>query len=320
MKNKLTSLFFLTLFAANLVSAQEIKIQFGAFDGENFFDGLKASDVRVLQNKKALTLGSFELKREVPLEIVIMIDASASQERSIEDEKKAAEYLVDNVLKKGRDKIAIVRFTGELSLEQDLTDDFARAKEQIKKIEFVPPGFSQGVTVISVPSVIPPVLPPVNSDVAKIAATSIWDSIKQVSEAVAKVKSSGARRAIIIFTDGFNTYGETKLKEAVASSMKTNIPIYAVGIGDEFYGGVDKKTLDKITEQTNGVLILPKKELKNFSQQAQKFEQALHSVYEITFAASGAKDELQEIKIEIINPELRKKKLEILQPKGYFAP
>lgn len=317
MKTKLKFLFFLLLFTAISASAQEakVKMQFGVFgENGNFFANLKASDIQILQNKKSLQLVSLEAKTENPLEIIIMIDASISQEKMLPVEKKAAEYFIDNVLNSGKDKVAIVQFTGKVSLEQDLTDDLAKAKEKIKKIEFEPPpGYVGG-------GIIAGISPPKNSDMQAMGSTSIWDSIIQVSQAVAKVKASNARRAVILISDGVNTFGDGKLKEAIAFSIKTGIPVYAIGIGDDLYGGIDKKTLKILTEQTNGVLIIPKKKLEDLPEQIKKFEQGLRSVYEVTFSTNSAvsKDALQEAEIEIINPELRKQKLEILQPKGFF--
>ena len=71
------------------------------------------------------------------------------------------------------------------------------------------------------------------------------------------MKQVDSRRVVILISDGVNTFGESKFKEVIFSSLKYQVPIYAVGIGDDFYDGVDKKTLKKLTEQTSGVLILP---------------------------------------------------------------
>jgi hypothetical protein len=55
-------------------------------------------------------------------------------------------------------------------------------------------------------------------------------------------------------------------------------------------------------------------------QEIKKLEQGLRSIYEITFVPSiiNSNTRLQEAEIELINSELRKQKLKILQPKGFF--
>lgn len=59
------------------------------------------------------------------------------------------------------------------------------------------------------------------------------------------------RRAIILLTNGVNTYGQKKLDDAVQAALRIEAAIYAIGVGDDFYDGVDKGVLKKITE-TNG--------------------------------------------------------------------
>lgn len=311
-------LLLLIFLGVNIVSSQEtkVKIQFNVFEENgDFFSGLKAQDIQILQNKKPLQVSSLELKTDNSLEVIIMIDASASQERTLPNEKKIAEYFIDNVLKKERDRVAIAKFSGSISIEQDFTNDFSRTKEQVKKIEFEPPAgyIGGGIVAGSKP-------PAKNSaDFAK-GSTSIWDSIKQIIQTVSKIETTNSRRAVILISDGVNTFGDVKLKEAIEASIKYQIPIYAVGIGDKDYGGIDRKTLEKLTEQTNGVLIVPEGKSEKMLQQLKKLEQGLRSTYEITFEPStvNSKDSLQEVKIEVINPELRKRKLQILQPKGFF--
>ena len=241
-----------------------------------------------------------ELKAESSLEICIMIDASASQERILPFEKEVAEIFIDNVLTKEKDKIAIIKFTEEISLIQDLTNDFSRAKEQLKLIEFEPPKF-------------------VGNKTAK-GFTSIWDSTINVINTFAKIKSIDSRQVVILISDGINTFGNSKLKEVIASSLKNQIPVFAIGIGDDFYNRVDKNALEKLTEETSGILILPDENDKDLIKQIKILGSGLHPNYRATFTVNQviSKNSLQELKIKIVNSELQKKKLQIIQPKGFI--
>lgn len=315
MKDEL-NLFFLILlisFVTNLTLAQEnkVKIQFSILDENgNFFDDLKDSDIQISKN----SITSLKLNTESSLDIGIMIDASASQEGTLPFEKKVAESFIDSILQSKKDKVSVIKFTGVVSLEQDLTNDFQKAKEQIGKIEFEPPsGYISGGTVVAT-------TPSPNKKQIAQGSTSIWESIKQVLEAFSKVQTNNSRRAIILISDGVNTYGDVKLKEVINFSVKKKIPIYAIGIGDEFYGGIDKKTLKKITEETGGISVIPNKKLENLPQQLKIIEQSLRSNYEVIYTPNlvNSKDKLQELKVEIVNPELRKRKLQIIQPKGFY--
>ena len=53
--------------------------------------------------------------------------------------------------------------------------------------------------------------------------------------------SDKTRRAIILLTDGVDTSSRLKMQEAVDSALKTDVIIYAIGIGDSFsFDGVDE--------------------------------------------------------------------------------
>lgn len=319
MKNKfvkISVLFLVTILAQNILAQEKtVKFQFNILDETgNFVYDLKTSDIQILQDKKTLQLNSIESKFDLPLEIVIMIDASASQERMISFEKTFAENIIDNILNKEKDKVAVVKFSGEVLLMQDLTNDFIKAKEQLKLIEFEPPqGFiGGGVTASPFPQ---------NSKQIAKGSTSIWDSVKDVVSAFSNVKNNNSRKIVILISDGVNTYGESKLKEVVFSSLKNQVPIYAVGIGDSNYEGVDKKNLKKLTEQTSGILVLPNEKGKDLLKDLEMLKKALRSSYEanITINQINSKDSVQELTVEIINPDLRKKKLHVIQPKGLFC-
>ncbi|HEX8368040.1 MAG TPA: VWA domain-containing protein [Pyrinomonadaceae bacterium] len=337
MINKLKLLFLLLLivFAPISGSAQETKakMQFSVLDDAgNFFADLKSSDIQFRQDKNLLPVISLEAKPEIPLELTIMIDASLSQQRMLPFEQQLAGLLIDDILKPGSDKVAVIKFTGAVSVKQELTVDFGKAKEQINKIEIDAP---KGILGTPRPGKIsandnpqpvilpdPPPLPKSNDPNLIKGATSIWDSIKMVSENFSKIKNdNGARRVIILISDGVNTFGEGKLKEAIDASLKNQIPVYAFGIGDYYYSGVNERDLKKLAEQTGGVLVMPKNKLEEAQKQLRKIEPGLRSVYEVTFAphAAAGKDVLQETKIKIVNREFDKRKLQIIQPKGFIA-
>jgi VWFA-related protein len=304
----------LTIFClVNFAFSQEAKsnLQFDVLDENgNFFNGLKSSDIQIVGLRDL----SLNLAADKSLEIMIMIDVSASQEKMLPREKKAAQTFINDFLKADKDKISVVSFTGDVSLKQDLTNDFQRANDQIEKIKFIPPtGYVGGGIVVGQPSP--------NKKQTILGSTSIWDSLIKVLEAFSKIRNNGSQRAILLISDGFNTYGENKIKEAITLSIRTKIPIYAIGIGDDYYEGVDKKTLKKMTEETGGISIVPKKKLEDLSQLLKTFEQSLRSNYEVNFTQDSliSKDKMQEMKIEIINPELRKRKLQIIQPTSVFV-
>lgn len=169
----------------------EVNIPFTAIDKSGgFVRDLKISDLQILQNKKPLKTISLEKKSDLPLEVVILIDASASQERMLPVEKIAAEIFINSILKSDKDKVAIAKFTGTMSVVQSLTSDFEKAKLQLKNIEFEPPkGYLGGGIVIG--------NPPVNKTQAAKGSTSIWDAVNESVSTELKTRNTNSRQIIL---------------------------------------------------------------------------------------------------------------------------
>jgi VWFA-related protein len=309
------SLLPILLFAA-VISGQEAasSFSFGVLDkNSGFYDGLKPADVRLLVNKRPVPITTLTLRAARPLEVLILIDASASQERTLPDERKAAELFIDSVLEKGKDKVAAAKFSGDIYLVQDMTGNFEEAKAQVRKIEFEPPpGYVLGGVMVG--------LPKPDTEQAAMGSTSVFDSVSKASDALAAAKSD-SRKAVLLISDGVNTYGEGKLTGVIKNAIGNQVPVHTIGMGDDAYTGVDRKTLKKLSEGTGGISVVPGKKLADLDPLLKRIGQGLRSEYKISFAPAspGKKGELQEIEIEIVNPELQKLNLQIIRPKGYLT-
>ncbi|MCU0238753.1 MAG: VWA domain-containing protein, partial [Pyrinomonadaceae bacterium] len=177
---KKTSLIWILIFALQIFAQDnKVTLSFSVLnENKTFFSGLKSSDIQILQGKTNLQIVSFEEVKSESLDVVIMIDASASQERTLPKEKEFAQKFVENVLDVSKDAVAIVKFTGEPLLMQDFTNDVQKAVLGINRIQFEPPkGYvGSGVVIVS---------PPINSKKQIISgSTSIWDSILKLSEGI----------------------------------------------------------------------------------------------------------------------------------------
>lgn len=308
-KNSLLFCFFvftIQMFAQD----QKVSMPFSVLDQNGiFFAELKSADIQFMKN----TDFSLEVKTDNRIEVVIMIDTSMSQERVLPFEKQIAEYFVEKVLRSEIDKVSIVSFTGKAYVEHFLSDDLKTAKEKIRRLKFIPPsGYLGGGIVIGTTN---------NTNQAVQGSTSIWESTKESVNTLYQSPSNNSRRAVIIITDGVNTSGNTKINDLVDYAVMTKIPVYSIGIADKMYGGMDKKNLKKLAEETGGFAMFPEIE-KDFAKDIIKFENELRSHYLMTFSVSYSlkTDKLIEAKIEIINQTLKKQKLEIVQPKGFFFP
>ncbi len=297
------------------IDTEVVNILFTAQDkNRRLMTDLKKEDVRILENGQAQEIVYFGRQVDLPLSLAILIDTSASQERTLPEEKSAAISFIDSVIRQEKDEVAIVSFTGDATLEQGMTNNITKLRRAIERVEFVPPsGYIGGGVVVGTP-------PISGRNQTMQGSTAIWDAIWITADEVLGPAPEKTRRAIILLSDGVNTYGQKKLDEAVQASLKSEAVIYSIGIGDNFYGGVDKGVLNKISERTGGRAFFPKDEaeLRNAFTQIQI---EMRSQFLIAYEPSNQKRDgsFRTVEIQVANPELAKQKVFLTHRKGYFA-
>lgn len=291
-------------------------VLFTAVDkNKRFVTALRQEDIRVLEDGVPQQVFTFQRETDRPLSLAILIDVSASQERTLPEEKSAAQRFVDTVIRQQKDEVAVLTFTGEATLEQGLTGSVARIRRAIDKVEFTPPsGYVGGGVLVGTP--------PISGDnQSRAASTAIWDAIWVTSREVLSETSDKTRRAIILLSDGVDTSSRLKLNEAVDSALKADAIIYAVGIGDSFsFDGVDEGSMRKIAERTGGRAYFPRNE-DDLRVAFAQIQEELRSQYLIAYSPlNKSKDGgFRKVQIEVVNPELKKQNLRLTYRQGYFA-
>ena len=289
-------------------------ILFTAVDrNKRFVTTLKQGDIRVLEDGVEQKLFTFQRETARPLSLAILIDTSASQERTLPEEKSAAQQFVDTVIRPQKDEVAVLSFTGDATLEQGLTGSAARVRRAIERVEFQPPsGYVGGGVLVGTP--------PINGD-SRAGSTAIWDAIWVTSREVLSETSDKTRRAIILVTDGVDTSSRERMADAVDAALKADAIIYSVGIGDSFsFDGVDEGSLRKISERTGGRAYFPRNEEDLRSAFAQ-IQDELRSQYLVAYSPlNRSKDgTFRKVQIEVTNPDLRRENLRLTYRQGYFA-
>jgi Ca-activated chloride channel homolog len=291
-------------------------VLFTAVDkNKRFVTALKQDDIRVLEDGVAQQVFTFQRETDRPLSLAILIDVSASQERTLPEEKSAAQRFVDTVIRQQKDEVAVLTFTGDATLEQGLTGSVARIRRAIDRVEFTPPsGYVGGGVLVGTP--------PISGDnQARAASTAIWDAIWVTSREVLAESSDKTRRAIILLSDGVDTSSRLKMSEAVDSALKSDAIIYAVGIGDSFsFDGVDEGSMRKIAERTGGRAYFPRNE-DDLRVAFAQIQEELRSQYLIAYSPSNKSKDgtFRKVQIEVTNPELKKQNLRLTYRQGYFA-
>jgi VWFA-related protein len=303
------------------IDTEVVNVLFTAQDrNRRLITGLKQEDIRLLEDGQPQEIVEFSRRIDLPLSLAILIDTSASQERTLAEEKAAAISFVESVIRPTKDEVAVISFTGESTLEQGMTNNMTRLRRAIDRVEFVPPsGYLGGGVVTNGGSV--PGTPPLSGDnQAAAGSTAIWDALWVTSEEVLGPAPEKTRRAIILLTDGYNTYGRKKLDEAVQSVLKSEAVIYSIGIGDNFYSGVDEGVLKKISERTGGRAYFPRDE-SELREAFKQIQDEMRSQYLLAYEPSNQKRDgsYRKIEIQLSNQQMQRDKVKITHRQGYFA-
>jgi Ca-activated chloride channel family protein len=293
-------------------------VLFTAVDkNRRFMTTIQKEDIRVLEDGQAQEIFTFQRETNLPLSLAILVDVSASQQLTLEDEKDAARAFVNSVVHHAKDEVAVISFSGEATIEQGLTNRLSSVQKALERIEIVlPPGYvGRGIIINS------PARPSTADDDPRLGTTAIWDAVWAVSEELFSDVQKDKRRAIILITDGVDTSSRLKTDEAIKRAITEDVAVYAVGIGDDInFEGIKKSSLRKIAERTGGRAYFPRNNAElqgSFSQ----IEQELRSQYLVAYSPSNKNHDgsYRKVEIELVNPELRKQKLQLNYRQGYFA-
>jgi len=298
------------------IDTELVNVLFTAQDkNRRLLTDLKQSDVKLIEDGQPQNIVSFTRQVDLPLSLAILIDTSGSQERTLPEEKSAAKSFIESVVRPSKDEVAIISFTGETTLEQGMTNNVGRLNRAVDRVVFVPPSGYIGGGVVAGGTATTS-----GDNLASAGSTAIWDAVWVTSEEILKPAPDKTRRAIILLTDGLNTYGRKKLDDAVQAALRSEAVIYSIGIGDDFYKRIDEISLRKISERTGGRAFFPRDEVELRRAFAQ-IQLEMRSQYLIAYEPVNQKSDVsyRKINLELTNAELARQKVTLTHRQGYFA-
>lgn len=304
---------------------------------KDFVTTLREEDVRLTEDGVPQKILTFQRETDRPLSIAFLIDVSASEQRTLHQEKAAARAFIERVVQSSKDQAAIIPFTGSAFLEQALTRDVFSIYRALERVEVALPTYlGSGRPISGIPS------GPGMNAIPPEGSTAIWDAIALASSEVlarnldqigepgqSALKATAARgaqvpiqrrRAIILLTDGFDSTSRLPRSEAINRALAAETVIYAIGIGDSKYEGVNRDDISAVATATGGRAFFPKRE-SDLQNAFAEIEQELRSQYLIAYSSTN-KDRngaYRQMHLDITNPELQKEKLKLRHRPGYFA-
>jgi len=288
--------------------AKLVNVLFSVQDKQNrYLNDLKQEDVQILENGQPQDIFTFKRELDLPLTMAILVDVSGSEQFTLPYLKDSGGRFVDSVVRTGKDTVAVIKFEGEATVMQELTSNPKRVRKALEDIAFIaaPPVSVYGGAT-----------PPINGG-SRQGGTSLYDSV--IATAADMLAREPGRKTIILLTDGADTTSRMKLDEAINESLRSEVVIYSIGIGDPGMGGINEGVLKKLSESTGGRAVFPKdgRDLdKAFAQLEQDLRQQYLLAYEPKNEATDGG--FRKLEIKVVNRNA--KDVKVRHRRGYYAP
>jgi VWFA-related protein len=226
-------------------------------------EGLAASDFQVLDNGRAQEISKFELVRELPLTLGLVLDTSGSMEQRIAEAKIAAEQFLTQVMTP-RDRTFAVGFSERPQLLLPLTSDAHALTTSFR-------------------------------DLPAIGATALHDALIY---SLYQFRGIRGQKAMVLLSDGDDTASKMKFEDALSYAQRAGVAIYTVGLGIGSASLGIRGKLEKLAAETGGrtFFVDTAAELHGVYDQ---IEQELRSRYLLAFAPNPPPKEGERHALEV---------------------
>jgi Ca-activated chloride channel homolog len=184
--------------------------------------GLKESQFKVFEDGKEQVISFFRAE-ETPFAAVILIDTSGSMEERVSLARSAAIKFLDGL--RSEDNTEIYTFDSKISLLQD----FSNQRDVTDKL----------------------------FDIKANGMTTLNDAIYQAAADLSKRPEK--RRAIIVLSDGEDTFSKRSAEKAIRAALATDTTIYTVDMSSTDTGGPRRQQnqgiLKNFAEKTGGFFV-----------------------------------------------------------------
>jgi Ca-activated chloride channel family protein len=183
----------------------------------NLDDSLGQGDFQLLDNGKPQKIAKFEMVRNLPLTLGLLLDTSGSMRESLVEAKTAARDFLSQIMTP-RDRCFAVGFSERPALLMPLTSD-ARAIETAF------------------------------SDLPALGSTSLHDALVY---ALYQYRGVRGRRALVLLSDGDDTSSLISWDDALSYAERSGVAIYTIGLAIGRGSVAIRHKLERLATETGG--------------------------------------------------------------------
>jgi Ca-activated chloride channel homolog len=202
--------------------------------------GLAKDQFELSEEGAPQTIERFEAETNRPLDLALMVDASASTFKDLKFESDAAAHFIQQVVRPA-DRLAVFEFDEDVTELSEFSPDIPKLQAAVHRII---PG----------------------------AGTSIYDAVVLGSNALRR-RAPGRRRAIVLVTDAGETTSAAKFEDARRAAIASEALLYSIVIRtlktENLRNTAGEHALITITDTTGGAMFI----LEDLNQLDSMFDQ-----------------------------------------------
>jgi VWFA-related protein len=187
--------------------------------------GLKMGDFTLTEDGRPETIKSFTRESNLPFRIGLLVDTSRSVSSALDNERKAAEKFVDQMLPADpasatqKDEAFLIHFDHEVELLEDFTNSREKLHHELDDMGATRASgsSSQGPETSDSPG---------SGQSRSRGGTQLYDAIYLACHELMDPKDG--RKALVVFSDGADRGSKETLNDAVDAADHANVAIYTI--------------------------------------------------------------------------------------------
>ncbi len=260
----------------------------------NLVRGLTRDDFQLTEDNHVQDIRYFAEQADTPLTIGILFDISGSQRTVIEQQRRAAQAFLTELLRAGTDHAFLVGFNQRVDLFQPLTASRAELEAGLARLDV--PRDEAGR-----------LLP-------RAQGTALFEAIRAASTQV--LAREQGRKALVILSDGVDTASAAKLDEAVEAAQRADTLLYPIRSYDREVFAFNvaspatenlragKKALEHLAKDTGGALLEVTGQ-QSFAANFERIGEELRNQYSLGFTPSAGKSGYRKLRVSVHTRGLR---------------
>ena len=158
----------------------------------------------------------FDIDKDLPLTLGLMVDTSQSVRSVIDEERTASGVFLDQMLTTDKDKAFVLQFAGSVELLQDLTSSRPKLQAALKELDTTSPSSNNSNDPDSNS----------NSGSRSHGGTTLYDAAFLASDEI--MSKQKGRKALIILSDGVDRNSKENITKAIEAAQRADTIIYAI--------------------------------------------------------------------------------------------